>query len=155
MYARLLAVALLAVVTACASKDPENLGPPPPQEFEASEDAMRNAVLDTFNELEITVDSGDPGRGLVRTAEKGFGARHPVGSYMNCGGDPALGPWTESPGFAGFYTLSLQFDDKSEGMYAVTVRASFRGSVGETKRDCASNGVFEREVLEKIDSHLN
>lgn len=148
------AVALVAVAAACSTKSAPEPGLPAPAGYDVSADVLKSAILDTLDELGVTIESGDPARGLVRTNWKRMSPRTDATPYMDCGGDPALGAWTEAPGFGADYSLAVQVESASEGKRTVLVRASFAGTVGSQKRQCMSKGAFEREVLEKIDSHM-
>lgn len=152
---RLLVALLAATVAACASKSTPDEGLPPAAVYDVSQQQMVDAVLATFNDLGVTIDSGSPSQGLVRTAQKRFSTSTNATELMDCGGDPALGASTEQPGFVADYVLNVQFQETSSGGRSVLVRASFTGRTGTNQMQCASKGVFEREVMKKIDSHLS
>lgn len=151
---RILTLVCVATVAGCSTASSPEQMLPSAVEYEASSNVVKTALLSTFNELGVTIDSGDPGKGLVRTQLKQFDPKQSVTPYMECGGDPALGPWTQSPGFVGQYVLNVRVDESDDGKVSVLVRASMSGRAGSKRMDCASTGSFERDVLAKIDAHM-
>ncbi len=151
---RILTLVCVATVAGCSTASSPEQMLPSAVEYEASSNVVKTALLSTFNELGVTIDSGDPGQGLVRTQLKQFDPKESVTPYMECGGDPALGPWTQSPGFVGQYVLNVRVDESDDGKMSVLVRASMSGLAGSKRLDCASTGSFERDVLAKIDEHM-
>ncbi len=151
---RMLTLVSVAIVAGFSVASAQEQELPAAVDYEASSNDVKLALLSTFNELGVTIDSGDPGKGLVRTQLKRFEPKESVTPYMECGGDPALGPWTQSPGFVGQYVLNVRVDESDDGKMSVLVRASMSGLAGSKRLNCASTGSFERDVLAKIDEHM-
>lgn len=124
------------------------------REYQADREPIWSALLDTYANLEISIDTMSATAGRIQGEFLRVPETKQNRDYMSCGSSGVLGDWINQPHFKAEYSLSTLVLDLEEGGIEVKVRASYEGQMGANRMGCGSTGKLEGEFFAVFDSLL-
>lgn len=144
---------LTLLLFGCSSKsgtaDPEL---PAERMYQESLETVNLAVMTTFTELGLDVDSFDVSTGIFRTKVSDFSTRRSLNDYMYCG-EGALGAYTQVPGFRAQHVIDVRLRE-TDGQTGLLVRVTFTGRTNGNRVGCRSSGELEHELIEAFETAI-
>ncbi len=125
------------------------------RQYDAGSDSVWSAVLASYADLDMPIETVSPPEGRVRGQLILFPKNLSVREYLQCGSSGMLGDWIHQPDFKADYSLSTLVSAPEEGGMLVKSRATYMGKLGSNRIGCVSTGKLEQRFFKALEARLN
>lgn len=142
-----------ALLFGCSSKTGTEAPELPAEKiYRETVETVNSAMMTTFTEMGLEVDSFDVSNGVFRTKVSDFSTQRSLSQYMYCG-EGTLGAYTQMPGFKAYHVINVRLRE-TDGNTALLVRVTFTGRTNGARVGCRSSGELERELIEAFEAAI-